>query len=307
VPYLWDQDLPGCRSLAQLIYSTLDTTLRVYVEYGNENWNTGYNQNYCRQKGAAAGLGDGALQTTGDRYSALASAQIWQQFEAVFGKGNPRLVRTLCGWVINTSTCGAQIGLLKDTLRNPQRTMPDLYCVAPYIAPCSLSQVPAMLTDIAANLRSHRSLLARAGNIPLGGYEGGFSDCNHAAIASDPAAYNAMIAYLDTLNAYMTGVFNHLNHSCDRWGAKLYIGQPAAQAPLYRALADWNAGHPLGTTAALPQVSARAAWRLPTAQQYLFTIDGRLARVVQGGNARVAEGCLLVAPFTRALQLTTER
>ena len=32
------------QSLSQLIYSKLDSNLNVYIEYGNENWNTGFKQ-----------------------------------------------------------------------------------------------------------------------------------------------------------------------------------------------------------------------------------------------------------------------
>ena len=40
------------QSLAQLIYANLDPNLNVYVEYGNENWNYGFNQ-YCQVLAAA--------------------------------------------------------------------------------------------------------------------------------------------------------------------------------------------------------------------------------------------------------------
>lgn len=279
IPYLWDQDLPGCRSLAQLIHSTLDDSLRVYVEYGNENWSTGYNQTYCRERGVAIGLGP-SNQTTGDRYSAYASMKIWEEFEAVIGRGSPRLVRVLSGWDVSAATCSAQLGfLITDTTRNPNRTMPDLYCTAPYIAPCPLSTIGEKVTEMAGGLRSHLSVLSRAGNIPLGYYEGGFGDCDHQAIALDPAAYNAMCMYLDTLNHYGRGVFMHLNHSSLRWGAKLYIGQADAQAPIYRALVDWNVQHPVSVKIRNRSASVRAVpalHLLPTGLSR-FTLDGRLA------------------------------
>jgi hypothetical protein len=296
IPYLWDVDLPGCRSLAQLIHSTLDAELRVYVEYGNENWSTGYNQDYCRSQGVAIGLGP-SNQTTGDRYSAYASMKIWEEFEAVFGVQSPRLVRVLSGWDASASTCSAQLGfLVVDTVRNPNGTMPDLYCTAPYISPCPLSTIEAEITAMAGGLRSHLNVLSRAPvDIPLGYYEGGFGDCSHEVIATDPAAYDAMRMYLDTLDYYGGGVFNHLNHSSRRWGAKLYIGQPNDQAPIYRALIDWNAEHPVAVQHTPRLTVAGAAPAHRDAPAHLFTIDGRLLSGPQrsGGHLPFAVGLRL--------------
>jgi hypothetical protein len=283
IPYLWDVDLPGCRSLAQLIYSTLNTSHRVYVEYGNENWSTDYNQNYCRQRGVAIGLG-ASDQTTGDRYSAYASMKIWEEFEAVFGRGNPRLVRVLSGFVINPQTTGVQLSfLVNDTVHNPNHTRPDLYTVAPYNNMGSIAAARSNLASLAQQLRAHNTVLTRAGGIPLGCYEGGFGDSNHETMAADPAMYALTREYLDTLNAYTRGVFMHLNHSCRRWGAKMYIGEPLAQANIYRALIDWNAGHTVGTAPGTPHTAPAQAQ--PAAWHYLVTVDGRLAQVLDGNRA----------------------
>jgi len=305
IPYLWDVDLAGCRSLAQLINTTLNSDLRVFVEYGNENWSTDYNQNYCRQRGVAIGLGE-SNQTTGDRYSAYASMKIWEEFEAVFGRGNPRLVKVLSGFVINAGITGVQMGfLITDTVRNPNHTMPDLYTVAPYNNMGSIAAARANLGSIAQSLRSHNSILARAGGIPLGCYEGGFGDSNHETMAGDPAAYALTKEYLDTLNAYTRGVFCHLNHSCRRWGAKMYIGEPLAQAHIYRALIDWNAGHVVSVTPSAAVVVQTHVQ--PAASQYLFTIDGRLARVLRNDATPSAAGCVLVSPSAASIVLPAGR
>ena len=276
IPYKWDVDLPGCRSLAQLIHSTLDTALRVYVEYGNENWSTLYNQTYCRERGVAIGLG-ASNQTTGDRYSAYASMKIWEEFEAVFGKGNPRLITVLSGWDNNAQTASAQLGfLVTDTVRNPNRTMPDMYALAPYVNNGSISAAYDGLAHMAQNLRNHITVLNRAGGIPLGCYEGGFGDQNHEAMAGDPAAYALTKAYLDTLNRYTTGVFNHLNHSSYRWGAKMYIGEPLANAHIYRALIDWNADHPVAVETEPLRVYTPARGAGKERFRAVFSIDGRM-------------------------------
>lgn len=307
IPYYWDVDLPGCRSLAQLIHSTLDGDLKVYVEYGNENWSTGYNQDYCRQRGVAEGLGTELDQITGDRYSAYASLRIWEEFEDVFGSNSPRLVRVLSGWDVSAMTTSRQLGfLVVDTVRNPNHTLPDLYCVAPYNNKGSIAAAYEGLADVARNLRSHNSVLARAGNIPLGCYEGGFGDENHETMAGDPAVYALTKAYLDTLNAYTGGVFNHLNHSCSRWGAKMYIGEPLEDAHIYRALIDWNADHPVGVSHSPSHqqhlVIVESAQCLPRQ----FTLDGRLSGLMTGERA-IARATYVTWPKTGHAGITELR
>ncbi len=297
IPYKWDVDLPGCRSLAQLIHSSLNTDLRVYVEYGNENWSTGYNQDYCRQRGVAVGLGTTLTQTTGDRYSAYASMKIWEEFEAVFGKGNPQLVKVLSGWDNSAQVASAQFGfLIVDTTRNPNRTMPDLYTVAPYVNEGSIAAAYSALGAMAQKLRNHNTVLDRAGGIPLGCYEGGFGDQNHETMAGDPAVYALTKAYLDTLNRYTAGVFNHLNHSCSRWGAKMYIGEPLAQSHIYRALIDWNAEHPVQVSPTPRATQHAPALRTAVTTGAVYTLDGR-----RTDTRSVQSGVLLSADAQRVL------
>jgi hypothetical protein len=163
--------------------------------------------------------------------------------------------------------------------------------VAPYLTMCSVAEAPASIADLAGQLRNHKSLLARAGGIPLGCYEGGFADCNHSAIASDPASYGMMTRWLDTLNVYLGGVYNNYNHSGSRWGAKAFIGQSSADAPIYRALADWNTAHPrsvVSVAPAAPSSGRVVAASRPSASTQVFGLDGRRLPAVTTENPKSA-------------------
>ncbi len=69
--------------------------MEVYVEYSNETWNYGFEQaDYCRQQGVALGL-DGAEYRAGFEFHVYAAIRLFERFEEVWGKDNPRLVSEL--------------------------------------------------------------------------------------------------------------------------------------------------------------------------------------------------------------------
>ena len=89
------------QSLAQLIYTDLDPNLNVYVEYGNENWNTGFTQ--YSQVLTAAELNPLVTQSSNtlqmvaqqSAYEEVSDAQI---FEQEFGSDSARIRPIMSGW-----------------------------------------------------------------------------------------------------------------------------------------------------------------------------------------------------------------
>jgi RTX calcium-binding nonapeptide repeat (4 copies) len=81
------------RKAAQYVKDHLDKDLKVYVEYTNEYWTTGFDQhNYLIDKGAA--LFGNAAFANAQAYGARAS-EMTQIFKAIFGSEQPRLIPTV--------------------------------------------------------------------------------------------------------------------------------------------------------------------------------------------------------------------
>jgi len=133
-------------SLAQLVYSQLDPTLRVYLEWSNEVWNSSFPQNaYAANQGTSLNLAgsDKALA-----YQAYASIRVWEAFEAAFGKGSPRLVKVLSGQHVWNGPCTSLMTALGDATNNPNGTLPTVFAVAPYFSGASISAIsPTRLCD----------------------------------------------------------------------------------------------------------------------------------------------------------------
>lgn len=112
--------------LATLVRNTLDPARKVYVEYSNEVWNSGFSQSqYAQQQGLALGLSTNPFQAQ-LRFYSKRSVEIFQIFRAVFGAQQSRVVRVLAGQAANPWT--------GETIMdwNGASTKADVYAVAPY-------------------------------------------------------------------------------------------------------------------------------------------------------------------------------
>lgn len=88
------------RRFAEAVKTSLDPELRVYVEYSNELWNSGFSQtHYCDDQGLALKLAEQPWEA-GWRYSARRSVEIFRIWEEVFG-GAERLVRVIASQAAN--------------------------------------------------------------------------------------------------------------------------------------------------------------------------------------------------------------
>lgn len=156
---------------AQLIANTLDPSLKVYVEYSNENWNGIFSQaQWEAQQGLAmhfntsepySGTDDGANYWAGLKYSVYRAAKAHQIFRQTVGKS--RVVAVLAGQSDFTDLNRTLLQLYRNPTYNPLWTNlvsgvpsdtnagpPDVLAVAPYVdvhfttADTSLSETDIM-------------------------------------------------------------------------------------------------------------------------------------------------------------------
>ena len=98
MPHLADDDY--VRNFAQLVKDQLDPSLKVYIEYSNEVWNSMFKQHqYAGEQGLKAGYASKPWEA-GWAYYARRSVEIFKIWEEVFG-GTDRLVRILAAQAEN--------------------------------------------------------------------------------------------------------------------------------------------------------------------------------------------------------------
>ncbi len=116
------------REFATLVRDTLDSALKVQVEYSNELWNGGFSQSkYAGEQGVALGFGTADKPwEAGWRYTAHRSVQIFKIWEDVFG-GTGRLVRVLASQSVNPYVSEQILGF-----RNAYKHA-DALAIAPYL------------------------------------------------------------------------------------------------------------------------------------------------------------------------------
>ena len=231
-------------SLAKLIQAQLSPDLRVYIEWSNEVWNSGFPQHaYAASQASSLGLpGNDAAAA----YHVYASVRMFEQFESVFGKGSPRLVKVLSGQAAWDGPCTADIAALKDASINPNGTQPDVYAIAPYFSGTSISELGSAIPALAGGISQNATC---AGALPLISYEGGsdsFATPNNGctSLALDPGMHDLYTSYLDMLSTNMKGPFMQYTEVGNCWGLKQHTGDAPANAPKYKGVTDWLAAHP---------------------------------------------------------------
>jgi hypothetical protein len=231
--------------LAQLVYAQLDPSLRVYLEWSNEVWNGSFPQYaYAQAQGQSLGLAGSDPEAS---YYVYQAVRMYEAFEAVFGKGSPRLVKVLSGQAAYDGPCTNDIEALSDSTINPQRTMPDVYAVAPYLSGATVSSLTGALPGLASGLQSNATCAAMAA-LPLISYEGGSdssSATNCQTVQTDPGMHDVYTSYLDALvGDGLEGPFMQYTHAGSCWGLKVKTSDATSAAPKYQGLLDWLAAHP---------------------------------------------------------------
>lgn len=256
LPHLTDDSY--AQQLATLIKQKLNANLKVYVEYSNETWNGGFTQfQYTLDQGVINGLPGSNQWYQGGAFSLYRSVHIWQQFANVFGSQLSSRVVRVASFSGNYDIFDQSYNsVINSTAWNPTSQKADLFAIAPYVGSgldgASPNIQSAFHQDIDATFNDRvlpAVTIAQKYHIPLGTYEGG----QHLLVNADqwsgnPDIYNEYTYMLNKFAPYFT-LFSHYTNAGTwstggAWGAKQFTGQPAANAPKYRAIADWIASHP---------------------------------------------------------------
>lgn len=253
------------RSMAQSLKSKMDPSLKIYLEYSNETWNTAgfwlpgvlFCENLAKNAGVVpAGMTD-QVMIAGVGH-VLRATQIWAIFKEVFGdEMSTRVVKVIAGHAGNTGLTITHINALLDPQVNPHGFKMDAYAIAPYFGQDhdggNMTEAMALAKGI--RIGTHLKYINERYNAVVGanarliGYEGGqHFATNQSTFSDNPGAYDVYMAYLDMLAPFLD-LFCHYTHTHPMWGAQAFgakhnWGQPIAQAHKYRALVDWANAHP---------------------------------------------------------------
>jgi hypothetical protein len=246
------------KSLAELVKQLLDPRLRAYVEYSNEVWNGAFPQaKIALDTANRLGLpapgnvccgpdGDDGIKR-GNAYI-YGAVRLFEQFESVFGKNSPRLVKVISGQAGWDGPCQVHMVALKNATINPNGTTPTAYAIAPYFNGTSIAALGADLAKTADMTKAHVTCAAKA-NLPVIAYEGGsdsFAAGNGCTtLQHDPGMYDLYKQYFDAhAGAGMKGPFNQYTHVGACWGLKEKTSDALGVSPKYRGVVDWLAAHP---------------------------------------------------------------
>lgn len=130
MPHRCDDDY--ARQFATYVRDHLDPALRVYIEYSNEVWNSGFVQTrYAQDKARELGMGPAERPWEGGgMYYARRSVELFGIWEQVFG-GTDRLVRVLAWQAANPWWSENIILPFEDASRHA-----DALAIAPYLTFC---------------------------------------------------------------------------------------------------------------------------------------------------------------------------
>lgn len=254
----WNADEDYVRRMAQLIHDGVPANRNVYVEMSNEVWNSMYPvAKQASQEGMSVRLATVDLQARLFRYAEKSkwALNIWTQ---VFADRPKRLVRVVASQDANPWTA-EQILSFKDTAKYV-----DALATAPYFGYDllkggeALNAVPGLMSSLSQKMSAtlygpaaENSRIAKKYGKRFIAYEAGqhVSSGTDAvlptAINRDPSIYQIYKNYMaiwktqynDTLMMFAT----KYNPGKSAFGLQEYPGQPAAQAPKWRAVLDSQA------------------------------------------------------------------
>lgn len=248
--------------LAALVKERLDPNLKIYVEYSNETWNSGFTQStFCTYQGQRLGLSsDSTLARF--YFHVYAAVRLHKVFMDTFADNPERVVKVVASQAANflgTRAAMRAINGLRDDGSadpnlNPHGIIPDYISIANYISTedggaANIREAwAADLENERTIYRLHQREILRGGHaIPLIAYEGG----QHYLLNADdfsrnPESYDMYREWLDVVAEFfdMTVHYTHLGrwNSGGAWGAKDSNTQPLSQAHRYRALRDYVEG-----------------------------------------------------------------
>jgi len=270
-----------CRQLAELIESTLNPSLKVYLEYANETWNTSfkaiqYHMDMAEELDIEENedVGRQSPEYQGGAYTVLRSIQIFRIFQDVFGKENTgidrRLVRCLCSGgngdfsaqgirriIYDGTEASDYTNVAFSSKYNSDGQVPDVYGLAPYADSgwdgAALNAITLFRRATATKVEYINGFLRDVINkyhFPMVAYEGGQHILLNADVFSgNPAVYEAYQEYMDTWKNMGFLLFVHYTlystwNSGGAWGSKESVESTMKESPKFHALVDWQKINP---------------------------------------------------------------
>jgi hypothetical protein len=118
-------------SLARLIHSRLNPSLKIYVEYSNELWNGAFSQHHdCAALAQGLGFTGQPWERTW-KYTVKRSADVFSIFKNAYSD-DQRLVFVIPSQAANVWLSEELISYFDDPLYNPHQIKPDAIAIAPY-------------------------------------------------------------------------------------------------------------------------------------------------------------------------------
>lgn len=235
------------RDCANFLKNNLNPGLKVYLEYGNENWNNGFSScQYSEQMGEQH-LSN--VDLTGRdcwKWTAYRSFQMFEIFDEVYGTDSTDYVRVINlqwgyhwpDYDINHQAL-RHLAFFDHPTINPNGDRIDAFATAPYRSLGADMVELAFLTDCVNNTVDRYS----GYHIDQICYEGGTGND-----FDDPAIEDHIYNYLNILSSRIDGVFNFYTHvgqgSSWDWGMKKYTGQPESEAHKWRGMMRWLSENP---------------------------------------------------------------
>jgi hypothetical protein len=274
-------------NFAQYVEQNLNPGLQVYVEYGDEVWNSAFPYEYNYVNNYSIANNEPFEYATADL-----TAACWNNWEQVFAGQTNRIVRVAATQFTYPARLGQELTRLVATASptDPNHGF-DVVSGGSYFSSANTSSYNASTTvgqiesDMMAQLTGPwkvtlqyfmatvASFEAQLGRpIPVDMYEGGegFAYVGgsswynaYLAVDTDPGNYAIITTFLDDLtNAGVQGmVYTSLASQATQygeWGAMEYVGQPSSQTPKYNALVAFTS---LGTSAPPASVPAGTAFQ----------------------------------------------
>lgn len=303
IPHGADDDY--VRQTARLYRDHLDPSLRVYVEYSNETWNSQFVQtDYAQDRGQALWL-DADRWQAGQKFTSYRSGQIFSIFAAEYGAAQrSRFVAVLATQAANVGLSAERIAALKNPAINPSGVLPDVLAIAPYFGmnfepgdavPTAEAVVTSLsvsaISQAAGWTRDHRALADENG-LDLICYEGGQHFVGIFGAENNSALTDALLAanrdarmesryreYLDALEREGAQLFVNFTHvgqwsRFGSWGVLEYQQQSASDSPKWRAISTWPgdaSALPVQTTPVPPSSGSKKqtlTFRLPARMVY---------------------------------------
>ncbi|APW60403.1 NPCBM/NEW2 domain-containing protein [Paludisphaera borealis] len=246
VPALADDDF--IRNLATLVHDKLSPDLKVYIEYSNETWNTGFEQNAQILTAAKANPLVPVSTNTGTmvaQQTAFQLKKISDIFRQEFGADFDRVIPVLGGWTISPWVIQVGLQFIQDHYGAPDQFIKST-AIAPYFGLKSgtkaatlsasgfFTSINQYLDQAGTNIQNNVKVAAAFG-LPLDAYEAGqglttpSSIVTTQAILDDPRMYDVYKRYISVWQKAGGRTMDFYTYSGDFWGLKSRVTSPGSQ------------------------------------------------------------------------------